>query len=85
MKGSPPIRLRSRGSRTFEEIPPSELNVLARYLVERHGLAFGTEAHLRAVLEFFDLKRLTTQVDTTLKEILERSFPYVDEFLLTLA
>jgi len=36
-------------------------------------------------LEFFDLKRLTTQVDTTLKEILERSFPYVDEFLLTLA
>ena len=81
VKGSPPIRLRSRGSRTFEEIPPSELNVLARCLVERHGFAFGTEAHLRAVLEFFDLKRLTTQVDTTLKEILERSFPYVDEFL----
>jgi hypothetical protein len=73
--------LRSKGPRTFEEIPPSELNVLARYLVERHGLTFGSEAHLRAVLEFFDLKRLTTQVDTTLREILERSFPYVDEFL----
>jgi very-short-patch-repair endonuclease/phosphopantetheinyl transferase (holo-ACP synthase) len=81
VKGAPPIRLRSRGSRTFEEIPPSELIVLARSLVEQHGMAFGTEAHLRAVLEFFDLKRLTTQVDTTLKEILERSFPYVDEFL----
>jgi len=81
VKGSPPIRLRSRGSRSFEEIPPSELIVIARYLAERHGLAFGTEAHLRAVLEFFDLKRLTTQVDTTLKEILERSFPYVDDFL----
>jgi hypothetical protein len=81
VKGSPPIRLRSRGPRSFEEIPPSELNVLARLLVQRQGFTFGSEAHLRAILECFDLKRLTTQVDTTLKEILERSFPYVDEFL----
>ena len=81
VKGSPPIRLRSRGPRSLEEIPPSELQVLARYLVERHGFASGSEEHLRAVLESLDLKRLTTQVNTTLKEILERSFPYVDEFL----
>ena len=81
VKGSPPIKLRSRGPRSFEEIPPSELKALAKYLVERHGFMFGSEAHLRAVLECFDLKRLTTQVDTTLKEILERSFPYVDDFL----
>ncbi|MBI3620993.1 MAG: AAA family ATPase [Nitrospirae bacterium] len=80
-KGSPPIRLRSRGPRLLEEIPPSELQVIARYLVERHGFASGSEEHLRAVLESSDLKRLTTQVSTTLLKILERSFPYVDEFL----
>ena len=75
VKGSPPIRLRSRGPRSFEEIPPSELQVVARYLLERHGFASGSDEHLRAVLECFDLKRLTTQVGTTLLEILERRFP----------
>ena len=35
----------------------------------------------RAVLERFDLKKLTSQVGKTLLEILERRFPYVDEFL----
>jgi len=81
VKGSPPIRLRSRGPRSFEEIPPSELQVVARYLSARNGFAPGSDEHLRAVLEYFDLKRLTTQVGTTLLEILERAFPYVDEFL----
>lgn len=81
VKGSPPISLRSRGPRSFEEIPPSELQVVARYLLERHGFPGGSDEHLRAVLECFDLKRLTTQVGTTLLEVMERRFPYVDEFL----
>jgi len=81
VNGTPPIRLRNRGPRAFEEIPPSELQVVARYLVERHGVPLGSEAHLRAILECFDLKRLTTQVDRALREILERRFPHVDEFL----
>ncbi len=79
--GSPPIRLRSRGPQSFEEIPPSELQVVANYLAQRHGFSSGSDEHLRAVLECFDLKRLTTQVGTTLLEILERRFPYVDEFI----
>jgi len=81
MNGSPPIKLRTRGPRSFEEIPPSELQVVARYLLERHSFPSGSDEHLRAVLECFDLKRLTTQVGTTLLKVLERSFPYVDEFL----
>ncbi|MFA4947865.1 MAG: AAA domain-containing protein [Candidatus Krumholzibacteriia bacterium] len=81
VNGSPPIRLRSRGPRSLEEIPPSELQVVAMYLAERHGFSSGSDEHLRAILECFDLKRLTTQVGTTLLEILERRFPYVDEFL----
>src|SRR5439155_26770555 len=47
VKGSPPIRLRSRGPRALEEIPLSELQVLARYMVERHGYLSGSEEHLR--------------------------------------
>ncbi len=81
VNGSPPIRLRSRGPRSFEEIPPSELQVVANYLAQRDGFASGSNEHLRAVLECFDLKRLTTQVGTTLLEILERRFSYLDEFL----
>ncbi len=81
VNGSPPIRLRSRGPRSFEEIPPSELQVVANYLAQRDGFASGSNEHLRAVLECFDLKRLTTQVGTTLLEILERRFSSVDEFL----
>ena len=81
VNGSPPIRLRSRGPRSFEEIPPSELQVVAMYLAERDGLSSGSDEHLHVVLECFDLKRLTTQVGTTLLAILERRFPYVDEFL----
>jgi hypothetical protein len=81
MSGSPPIRLRRRGPRSLEEIPPSELQVVAMYLAERHGFSSGSDQHLRAILERFDLTRLTTQVSTTLLKILERRFPYVDEFL----
>ena len=81
VKGSPPIRLRTRGPRSFEELPPSELQVVARYLLERHRFPYGSDEHLRAVLERFDLKRLTTQVGATLLEVMEGSFPYVDEFL----
>ena len=81
VKGSPPIHLRTRGPRSLEEIPPSELQVVARYLAERHGLVSGSDEHLRAVLERFDLKKLTTQAGTTLLEILERRFTYVDEFI----
>jgi len=54
------------------------------YVAERHGFSSGTDDHLRAVLECFDLKRLTTQVATALLEIRERRIPYVDEFINSL-
>jgi hypothetical protein len=81
VKGSPPIRLRTRGPRTFDEIPPSELHAAARYLAQCNGLSFGSEEHMRVILDWFDLKRLTTQVNTMLRNILNRNFPYVDDFL----
>lgn len=81
VNGTPSVKLRSRGPRSFEEIPPSELQMVAKYLEQRHGMARGSDEHLRAVLECFDLKRLTTQVETTLLEILDMDFPYVEELL----
>jgi very-short-patch-repair endonuclease/Cdc6-like AAA superfamily ATPase len=81
VKGSTPIRLRARGPRSFEELPPSELQVVARHLLERHSFTSGSDEHLRAILECFDLKRLTTQVGATLLEILEKKLDYVDEFI----
>ena len=81
MKDGPPIKLRTRGSRAFEEIPPSELLVLAKYLEDQHKVKSGSDEHLRAILECYDLKRLTTQVGISLLEIIERQIDYVDDFL----
>ena len=81
VKGSLPIRLRSRGPRSFEEIPPSELQVIAKYMLGKHDFVSGSAEHLRNVLECFDLKRLTTNVESIFQKILERNIPYVDEFL----
>lgn len=75
------VVLRNRGARDFDEIPPSELQLVARRIAQASGLARGSEAHLRAVLAFLDLKRLTPQVESRLRDVLQRSFPYVDEFL----
>lgn len=81
MKDSPPIKLRSRGPRAFEEIPPSELLIVSKYLEGRCKFKAGSDEHLRAILEWFDLKRLTTQVGTVLLEIIEKRFAYADDYL----
>lgn len=78
--GSLPFILRTRGPRTFDEIPPSELNAVARYLVEFDGLSFGSEEHMRTILAWFDLKRLTNQVGNSLRDIINRQFTYLDDF-----
>ncbi len=75
MKGSPPVKVRCRGPRTFEEIPPAELRAVGVYVCETLRLELGTDEHLRAVLEHYELKRLTTQVGTRLLEILDRPDP----------
>jgi hypothetical protein len=71
-EGAPSVKLRCRGPRTFEEIPPGELRAVGQRLSEARHVTCGSDEHLRAILECFELKRLTTQVGTTLLEILNR-------------
>lgn len=75
--GSPAVRVRERGPREFSEIPPSEVLTVARRLAASHGMRTGSDEHLRAVLEYFDLRRLTVQTGSLLLEILGKDYPYV--------
>ncbi len=75
------VKVRTRGPRSLSEIPPSELQLVARYLERFFGFEAGSEEHLRAMLECFDLKRLTDQVGLVLLEILDKKLPYVDDLL----
>lgn len=70
VKNSPDVKPRRRGSRTFEEIPPDQVRYIARQLLQWDHFEWCSDEHLRAILEAFDLKRLTTQVGTALLEIL---------------
>jgi len=81
LAGTPPVVLRERGPRDFEEIPPSELQLVGRRLLRNDGFESGSDAHLRAVLEYFDLKRLTVQVGTRILDVLDRKYAYVDDIL----
>ncbi|MBZ0151859.1 MAG: AAA family ATPase [Planctomycetes bacterium] len=79
--GVPPVIARERGPRSFDEIPPSELQLIVRRLCARSGMQPGSDASLRATLESLELKRLTTQVGSAILDALQRRFPYVDEML----
>ena len=84
-KESAPVKLRCRGPRTFEEIPPGELRAVGQYISESMNLKSGTDEHLRAILEYYDLKRLTTQVGARLLEILDRPDESVVPLLAAMA
>ena len=67
--GNPPVVLRKRGPRAFEEIPPSEVAEMMQSLIRTHA-GVGEEVLYRQVLDFYDLKRLTSNVRNVLSEIL---------------
>ena len=78
---APAVVLRERGPRTLEQMPPSELQLVAHRLIRDEGFEAGSDAHLLAVLDYFDLKRLTVEAGTRLLDILSRRFPYVEDIL----
>lgn len=77
LSGRPKIILRERGERSFEEIPPSEILTVAKYLLTTQSFHKGSDDHLRAVLDVFALKRLTGSTESKLLEIMDKNFDYV--------
>ena len=67
--GSQPVILRKRGPRAFEEIPESEIAKLIQSVLATHR-EFDRETLYRRVLDFYDLKRLTSTVRKSLARIL---------------
>lgn len=53
---TPPVRVRERGPRTFEELPPSEVLAVALSLSTEE---YGSAPHRRAILARFDHAVLT--------------------------
>ena len=66
--GSQPVVLRKRGPRDFEEIPPSEIFEMVRSIRKMHSET-DRESLYRRVLDFYDLKRLTSKVRRSLDKI----------------
>ena len=79
--GTPATVLRERGPRTFNEIPQSELQLMARQLSQDEGFESGSDDHLRAVLESFGLKRLTAQLRLRFRDVLGGRDRDVDDIL----
>ena len=81
IKGTPAAVLRERGPRTFEEIPPSELQLMARKLSQDEGFESGSDDQVRAVLASFGLKRLTAQRRLRFTDVLGARDPNLDDIL----
>ena len=80
-KNTPPLVLRTRGSRTIDEIPPSEI-LVASYLAMNNGFfEEASDEHLHAILKLFELKRLTTATGARLLDIIGMEFDYVQKWI----
>ena len=79
--GTPPIRFRERGSRSIDEIPPSELLVVASITEMTNQFPRASDEHLRAILDFYGLSRLTNNARTTIEKYLTLRLQSVDDFL----
>lgn len=66
--------IRTRGDRTLEEIPLGELFAISQAVASARKLVPATEEHYRAVLEVLDLKRLTTNAQSLLRDAVTGEF-----------
>jgi hypothetical protein len=74
LKGSPSISVRKRGDRSLEEIPLNELFYISQVVASRQSMELYSENHKRAVLEELNLKRLTTNSDSILRDAFSIEF-----------
>ncbi|MGH7207459.1 MAG: hypothetical protein ACREI2_14765, partial [Nitrospiraceae bacterium] len=69
--GSPSVVVRLRGNREFVEIPPSEIATVMLRL-ERKNSTLRGRALCRAVLDFYETKRMTANIEQRIEWIHER-------------
>ena len=80
-RDAPSVRLRTVGPREFQDIPPSELQLVGRLLSKYEGLEVGSEEHLKRIRDSFGLQRLRAQTRDSLMVSLASTFSYVDEII----
>ncbi len=75
-KGIPAVRLRTRGDRDFDEIPPGEIGALMKSLLEvemtLYEDEFSNERLFQSVLSCLDLRRMTANIRNRLLQIKSR-------------
>jgi very-short-patch-repair endonuclease len=65
------VRLRTSGGRTIDEIPPGEIRAVADRILSESSLIRESEEHLREILNFYGLKRLTDHTREKIIQALE--------------
>ena len=63
------------------EIPPSEILLVSQLVILESSHQKGNDEHLHAILDLFDLKRLTAQTRNKILEIIDLKIDYVFERL----
>lgn len=71
LAGTPCEIVRSRGNRTLEEIPLGELSQILSLVAKKHKVERGGELHMRLTLEALDLKRLTENAESILRQAID--------------
>lgn len=70
--GTPPVRIRPAGNRNLLEIPPSELQVVVRRIFHGSSLPQDKEKVFRAILNHYDIPRLTRPRREYLSRVLKQ-------------
>ncbi|NDD13592.1 MAG: hypothetical protein EB072_13330 [Betaproteobacteria bacterium] len=78
LRGTPSEVLRKRGDRSLEEIPLGELFAISHLVAKSSNTSIGSEEHLRTILAWLDLKRLTSNAENILKEAIGGRFHKVN-------
>lgn len=71
LAGTDPVRPRTRGERTFLEVPPAEVGALMRLLGGRYS-GGDSDSLFRNVLDSLDLRRMTGGIERALVAVHER-------------
>ena len=74
IQGTPSEVVRQRGDRSLEEVPLGELFAITQYVSTATNVVVGSQEHLRLVLEVLELKRLTSNTEQLLRQVIAGDF-----------